>query len=77
MLRCQQSAVGCVLTFAVAVPLLAGCAFDAQVPVHSSSAKPPQVTELAAPDQVTQRVRGVTIRPRQVVGIDCATTVVV
>jgi hypothetical protein len=76
MLRCQRSAVVCVFTFALAVPLLAGCAFDAQVPVHSSSAKPPQVTELAAPDQVTQRVRGVTIRPRQVVGIDCATTVV-
>jgi hypothetical protein len=66
----------CVLTVALAVPLLAGCAFDAQVPVQFSIGKPPQVTELAAPDQVTQRVRGVTWRPRQVVGIDCATTVV-
>jgi hypothetical protein len=30
----------------------------------------------AAPEQLTQRVHGVTVRLRQVVGIDCATTVV-
>jgi hypothetical protein len=72
----QRSTFVWVLTFALAVPLLAGCAFDAQFRIQFSSGAPPQVTELAAPEQLTQRVQGVTVRPRQVVGIDCATTVV-
>jgi hypothetical protein len=56
--------------------MLAGCAFDGQFRVQFSGGGSPQVTELAAPDQVIQRAHGVTARPRQVVSIDCATTVV-
>jgi hypothetical protein len=76
MLRSHRAAFVFVVMLFLAVPLLAGCAFDAQFPVQPGSGTPAQVTEFAAPDQVTQRVRGVTRRPRQVVGIDCATTVV-
>jgi hypothetical protein len=58
------------------VVVAAGCAFDGVIAVQLSGASPLVVTESSTPEQTPHHVAGVTTRRGQVVGIDCAVTLV-
>jgi hypothetical protein len=54
--------------------IAAGCAFDAQILVRFSGTSPVVLTESVKPEQVPYWVAGMTHRNGQVVGVNCAVT---
>jgi hypothetical protein len=66
-----------VASLLLSAPLVAaGCTFDAGVAVQFPAASPTTVRESLRPEVTPHRVAGVTTRKRQVVRIDCSTTLV-
>lgn len=53
----------------------AGCSFESLVTVRFTPGSPVRVTESVTVEQTARRVHGVTTRRRQVVRIDCSTTI--
>lgn len=54
----------------------AGCVFESQIAVEFRPTSPVVVKESSNPEQISHRVRGVTTRGRQVVGIDCSISII-
>jgi hypothetical protein len=54
----------------------AGCAFDGVIAIDFRGASPLVITETSNPEQTPHRAAGVTTRKGQIVGIDCAVTLV-